>query len=55
MTYSKLCLIFGMRWRESAVLPIPLSPDSVARVHFSWTIHFSRVASSDVRSDNDEI
>ncbi|MDK4519262.1 hypothetical protein MWG04_10460 [Fusobacterium necrophorum] len=33
-------------------MPIPLSPDIVARVHFSWTIHFSRVASSDVRSDN---
>ena len=55
MTYSKLCWIFWMRWRESAVLPIPLSPDMAARVDFSWTIHFSRVASSDVRSDNDEI
>lgn len=55
MTYSKLCWLFWMRWRESAVLPMPLSPDIVARVHFSWTIYFFRVASSDVRSHNNEI
>ncbi len=53
-----------MRWRESAVLPMPLIPNIAAMLQFSWTMDFSRVASSDVReaklspsgeSDKDEI